>query len=106
MARSPQDPYRILGVSKDAGRRQIKAAYRVLAKRYHPDRNPSDPDAEERFKEIQWAYEELLSLEEARSSPSTIVGDGFHPGFPGDDSHPFFSFFSAVKAYYDKKRGD
>jgi molecular chaperone DnaJ len=106
MTRSSQDPYQILGVSKNAGRPQIKAAYRSLAKRYHPDRNPFDPDAEERFKEIQWAYEKLLSPKGLRSSPSTVAADGFHPGFPGDDAHPFFSFFAAVKAYYDKKGGD
>ena len=53
------DPYRDLGVSKDASDAEIKRAYRKLARQYHPDRNPGDAAAEERFKSIQSAYEEI-----------------------------------------------
>jgi molecular chaperone DnaJ len=54
-----RDYYAILGVDQNAGREEIKRAYRQLARQYHPDANPSDPEAEERFKEITLAYEVL-----------------------------------------------
>src|SRR5438093_8208440 len=52
-----QDPYKVLGVDRKASQDEIKKAYRKLARRYHPDRNPDDQKAEERFKEIQAAYD-------------------------------------------------
>ena len=54
-----KDYYQTLGVSKSASKEQIKAAYRKLALKYHPDRNPDNKDAEERFKEAAQAYEVL-----------------------------------------------
>jgi molecular chaperone DnaJ len=54
---TPSDPYKILGVDKKASQDEIKKAYRKLARQYHPDRNPDDKKAEERFKEIQAAYD-------------------------------------------------
>lgn len=53
------DPYRVLGVATHASQREIKRAYRRLAFRYHPDRNPDDPESEERFKELVTAYQIL-----------------------------------------------
>ena len=55
------DPYKALGVSRDATQQQIKAAFRKLAKRWHPDRNPGDPKAADSFKRVQWAYDILGS---------------------------------------------
>ena len=54
-----KDYYQILGVGKNATEKEIKSAYRKLARQYHPDVNPEDPQAEERFKEINEAYEVL-----------------------------------------------
>lgn len=54
-----KDYYKILGVDKDADENQIKKAYRKLAIIHHPDKNPDDPDAAERFKDIGEAYETL-----------------------------------------------
>ena len=51
------NPYQVLGVDKKASPEEIKKAYRKLARQYHPDRNPGDAKAEERFKEIQGAYD-------------------------------------------------
>ncbi|MBJ7329516.1 MAG: molecular chaperone DnaJ [Solirubrobacteraceae bacterium] len=51
------DPYKTLGVDKKASADEIKKAYRKLARQYHPDRNPDDPKSEEKFKEIQHAYD-------------------------------------------------
>jgi curved DNA-binding protein len=55
--------YETLGLSSDANSDEIKKAYRKLAKQYHPDRNPGDKEAEEKFKEINAAYEVLSSPE-------------------------------------------
>jgi len=54
-----RDLYESLGVRRDASQDEIKRAYRKLAKQYHPDRNPDDPSAEEKFKEVQQAYDVL-----------------------------------------------
>jgi molecular chaperone DnaJ len=56
---SKRDYYEILSVGREAGDQEIKGAYRELAKRYHPDRNPDDPGAEEKFKEASEAYSVL-----------------------------------------------
>lgn len=54
-----RDPYEVLGVSRGAAAEEIKSAYRRLARRYHPDVNPDDPTAEDKFKEIGEAYATL-----------------------------------------------
>jgi molecular chaperone DnaJ len=61
----PRDYYEVLGVERDASGEEIKKAYRALAFKYHPDRNPDDADAEGHFKEATEAYE-ILSHEEKR----------------------------------------
>lgn len=60
-----KDYYKILGVGKDADEKSIKKAYRKLARQYHPDMNPDDPQAEEMFKNVNEAYE-VLSDQEKR----------------------------------------
>ena len=54
---SKKDYYDLLGVSQNADASDLKSAYRKLAMKYHPDRNPGDKDAENNFKEISEAYE-------------------------------------------------
>lgn len=61
-----KDYYRILGVDRDADDKAIKKAYRQLARRYHPDKNPGDKQAEDRFKEINEAYEVIGDPEKRR----------------------------------------
>ena len=54
-----EDPYKILGVSPDASDEEIKRAYRSLAKKYHPDRNPGDQEAARKMQEVNAAYEQI-----------------------------------------------
>ena len=65
--RTMKDYYRILGVPQNADESEIKKAYRTLALRYHPDRNPGDRQAEERFKNIAEAYGVLMDQEKRRA---------------------------------------
>lgn len=87
----PRDPYEVLGVSREAGADEIKSAYRKLARQYHPDVNPNNPDAEERFKEIGQAYS-VLSDPQKRAQYDrfgTVDDQGMPPG--GADFETTFS---------------
>lgn len=104
MTRHSRDPHQILGIPRDATREQIRAAYRRLAKQFHPDVNPVDPDAEEKFKEIQWAYEEVSNPNGRTSARPGVAEVYSRYNFARHDDHPFFSFVEAVRAYYAKKK--
>ena len=72
-----KDYYKVLGVEKKDDKDTIKKAYRKLAKKYHPDNNPNNKRAEERFKEINEAYE-VLSDDEKRKRYDTLGSNGFN----------------------------
>src|SRR3712207_2308470 len=82
-----KDLYKVLGVSKGASQEEIRKSYRKLARKHHPDANSNDPKAEERFKEIQHAYEVLSDPEKRREydeGPRTFFGSqGTGRGGPG-----------------------
>jgi molecular chaperone DnaJ len=88
---SPKDYYETLGVSKTASDSEIKAAYRKLAKQYHPDMNPGDKVSEEKFKGVQEAYD-ILGDEKKRSQYDAMREGGFGrfgpEGFAGFGGRP------------------
>jgi len=87
------DPHEILGLRPDATRGEIRKAYRRLAMRWHPDRNPDDPGALERFKEIQWAYSSIMARDKRPAAPPSPGSESIS----GGPDHPFWSFFSALR---------
>jgi curved DNA-binding protein len=86
-----RDYYDSLGVNKNAGDEEMKRAYRKLAMKYHPDRNPNKKEAEERFKEINEAYA-VLSDKEKRKQYDTFGKEGFHQRFTQEDIFRGFDF--------------
>ena len=68
-----RDYYEVLGISRTSTDQEIKSAYRKLALQYHPDRNPDNPQAEERFKECSEAYTILATPRSARATTASVT---------------------------------
>jgi molecular chaperone DnaJ len=83
MATTAKSLYETLGVPKNASADEIKKAYRKLAREYHPDRNPGDESAEDRFKEVQAAYDTLSDPEKRKQYDTFGSADGRAQGGPG-----------------------
>ncbi len=115
------DYYKVLGISKDATAKDIKKAYRKLARKYHPDVNPNDKAAEKKFKELNEANEVLSNPEnrkkydkygkdwkhaeefEKARQQRTYQGQQSHEGFEGEDFSDFFSsMFGGRQQSYSK----
>lgn len=77
---SKRDYYEVLGVNKSTPKDDLKKSYRKLAMKYHPDRNPDDADASEKFKELSEAYE-ILSDDQKRQAYDQFGHDGVNPSF-------------------------
>lgn len=71
------DPYKVLGVSRDASDEEIKKAYRKLAMKYHPDRNPGDEAAARKMQEINAAYDQLTNPDKQRAGGHSYGGQGY-----------------------------
>lgn len=106
-----KDYYQLLGIARDASEKDVRRAFRALAAKHHPDRNPNDPGAEERFKEINEAYT-VLSDPEKRAvydrygsggAPNGAWQGGFTPGqthfsthIEAEDAAGFSDFFRSL----------
>ena len=100
MTASPKDYYRVLGVGEKASADEIKRVYRTLAKKYHPDANPGNKPAEEKFKEISEAYY-VLNDEKKRREYDAFKQSGFRApggqgGFQGAQG---FNFEEILRAF-------
>ena len=103
-----RDYYEVLGVQKGASEDEIKKAYKKMAIKYHPDRNPGDKEAEEKFKEAAEAYDVLRDPDKrARYDQFGHAGMGGAGGFGGQgfDMNDIFSMFGSSCIRYTKVFG-
>ena len=107
MASTKRDYYEVLGLSREASQPEIKKAYRRLARDHHPDSNPGDTGAEERFKELTEAYE-VLSSPQARRAYDTyghqVPRSG--TGATGTGGDPFGGFQDIFEAFFGDQFGE
>ncbi|KAL1917261.1 uncharacterized protein VTP21DRAFT_4917 [Calcarisporiella thermophila] len=92
LALAGRDYYDVLGVSRDASLREIKKAYKVLSKKYHPDKNPGDKEAEAKFVELAQAYE-VLSDDEKKRIYDQYGEEGLKQSGQGSQFHDPFDIF-------------
>jgi molecular chaperone DnaJ len=94
MAQATKDYYEVLGVKRDASQEDIKRSYRKLARKYHPDLNPGDKTAEQKFKELNEAYE-VLSDPKKKAEYDQFGRSSFQggPGFEGFRTYDFGDIF-------------
>ena len=120
MATQKRDYYEVLGVERSVSSEEIKRAYRKLAVKFHPDKNPDDPHAEEKFKEIGEAYDVLMDADKRAAydrfgHAAFAQGAGFRGGFHdpfdifrevfGGGGGIFESFFGGGMTTEDRQRG-
>jgi len=97
----PRDFYEVLGVARDASAQEIKKAYRKLAMKHHPDRNPGDEAAEAKFKEASAAYEALSDAEKRK-----VYDQYGHEGLKGRGFDPNFTDIGDIFSHFGDMFGD
>ncbi len=109
------DPYKILGVSSDASDDEVKRAYKALAKKYHPDLNPGDKNAEARMKQVNAAYDEIVAIRSGKQTyqQQQQSGNGTNPyggyyysPYQGDQRQNYGNPYSGYGRTYRTYRSD
>lgn len=83
------DPYKVLGVSRDATKEEIKKAYRQKAKEYHPDLHPDDPEAERKMNEVNEAYDMLNHPEKYKQAEQRTTGNPYGQSYGNAYGNPY-----------------
>lgn len=94
-----KNPYTVLGVSETATDEEIRAAYRTLAKKYHPDLNPNDPEAARRMNDVNVAYDQIKSAEKRAQYRASQAQQTYYQQSRRTNS-PFESYYRTGGGYY------
>jgi len=103
------DPYKVLGVSPETSKEEIKIAYRQLAKKYHPDLNPGDGEATRKMNEVNAAYDQIKNPSKTQPLPEYGYGQGYngndqaYKGTIFEDIEDFEAFFRGL-ADFDNRQ--
>ncbi|WP_068311093.1 molecular chaperone DnaJ [Polycladidibacter hongkongensis] len=99
---SKRDYYEVLGVAREVDAKALKSAYRKMAMKYHPDRNPDDAEAETRFKEVNEAYDTLKDAQKRAAYDRYGHAAFENGGFGGGQGHGGHDFASAMSDIFDE----
>lgn len=94
-----KNPYSVLGVSENATDSEIRAAYRKLAKQYHPDLNPNDPVAAAKMNEVNVAYDQIKTAEKRAAYRASEASQSFYQQ-NGYQSNPWQTYYKTGQGYY------
>ncbi len=94
-----KNPYTVLGVSETATDEEIRAAYRTLAKKYHPDLNPNDPEAARRMNDVNVAYDQIKSAEKRAQYRASQTQQTYYQQ-AGYTNNPFETYYRTGSGYY------
>ena len=94
-----KNPYTVLGVSESATDEEIRAAYRRLAKQYHPDLNPNDPTTAAKMNDVNVAYDQIKTAEKRAAYRESARQQSYHQQY-GYGADPFQTYYQSGQGYY------